>query len=693
LAATLKDNRAVTPPRPEHPTTDASPAPRLASTHTAQLLGMLVDSLPNPVFVKDEQHRWVSFNDAFSRFIGHPRQALLGRSDYDFFPKEEADVFWLKDQQVFDSGEPNENEETVTDRGGNRRWILTQKSLWTAPDGQRLLLGVITDITRRKLAEEGAIEAREQALEASQAKSQFLANMSHEIRTPLNGVIGMTTLVLETQLSAEQRDYIETARDSALSLLGIINNILDISKIEARKVDLEREPFSLPDALSEAVGPLAGRAARKGVHLLATVAPEVPRHVIGDSLRLRQVLTNLLANALKFTEKGHVLLSVRRDDDDDRRLRFSVSDTGIGITEQNQERIFELFSQGDQSTTRRFGGTGLGLAICRQLVALMDGAMRVDSTPGRGSVFSFDAHLPPSRDTDVMEIVSRTATRPLRVLLHDAHPVSHGSLLRMLTALEFEVHDSAGDPEQLERLLRGAEGPPDLAVVSFHLREAEGLQLCRESAVGLAHPVPIVLITKPGPLGGAGRWREAGIQAQLSQPVFSQDLAELLPPMASGRGKREATDTFEAIGSTGPTAPAPPPLSVLLVEDNVVNQRVVMHFLKRMAFNAVVAENGREALELYLQGSFDVVLMDVQMPEMDGFEATRAIRSADGAIGRHTPIIALTAHAMRGDEERCLEAGMDGYLAKPLDLPNLARILERIARENFAKQSKVPTPG
>ncbi len=647
---------------------------RAARSTTERMLEIL-DSLPNPVFVKDEEHRWISLNDAFCRFIGRPREELLGRSDYDFFPKAEADLFWRNDQEVFRGGEPNESEESLTDSNGNLRWILTHKSIWPAPDGRRLLVGVITEITQRKEAEQAAIAAREAALQASKAKSQFLANMSHEIRTPLNGVIGMTSLVLETTLSAEQRDYIETAHDSALSLLEVTNNILDISKIEARKVELEREPFSLARALSEALAPLA---ARKGVYLLATVAPDVPRDVIGDSLRLRQVLTNLLANALKFTERGHVSLDVRRESGDGKRLRFRVCDTGIGISEQNRERIFDLFSQGDQSTTRRFGGTGLGLAICRQLVALMGGTISVESTLGEGSVFSFDALLPPSRDTDVLEIVARGPQRPLRVALHDAQATSRAATRRLLDALELEVVDTGGDEQQLRQLLVDGARSVDAALVSFHLDEQRGLESCRRMLTGPTGGRPVVLITKPGPLGSAGRWREAGIKAHLTQPVFTQDLAEILPAFAADQSAGEVSDDFE---EAGPVPPTNPSLSVLLVEDNVVNRRVVLHFLERMGYQGTVAENGREAVSLYLQGSYDVVLMDVQMPEMDGFEATRAIREADRAQGRHTPIVALTAHAMRGDEERCLEAGMDGHLPKPLDLTNLARILERIARE------------
>ena len=652
-------------------TTRPTPPGLLATSDakTLELLHTLLDALPNPVFIKDEEHRWVLFNDGFCRFIGYPREALIGKSDYDFFPKAEADIFWRKDQEVFASGQPNENEEQLTDAHGHKMWILTRKTLYQTDGGQRLLLAVITDITKRKQMEQELIRAREAALAASRAKSQFLANMSHEIRTPLNGVVGMTSLVLGTKLSEEQRDYIDTARDSALSLLGIINNILDISKIEAQKVELEVLPFSLKAALGDALSPLAGRATRKRLELLAYVEADVPPHVLGDALRLRQVVTNLVANAIKFTEKGRVIVRLRRAG---ALLHFSVSDTGIGISKQNQSQVFEIFSQGDQSTTRRFGGTGLGLSISRQLVALMGGEMWVDSAPGRGATFHFTARLPAAEGEvgDVPEGAALPAAS--RILLHEPVEELRSHMASMLQALGVTLVDTGGDLEALGRELANEEQSFDLALLSFHLHEEEGMALFRRITKGCRRPIPAALLTRPGPLGSASRWREAGFSVHVSQPLFINELRDLL--RAIPREALRAQETGQPLTSQRHG------LRVLLAEDNVVNQKVVVHFLDRLGCSTVVAEDGRQALAHFDAELFDVVLMDVQMPELDGFEATRAMRAREVPTARHTPIIALTAHAMRGDEERCLEAGMDDYLPKPLDLTHLAQLLEQIAR-------------
>jgi PAS domain S-box-containing protein len=632
-----------------------------------QLLRTLIDSLPDYIYVKDPEGRYLLINEAQARLLGlsSPAEAI-GKTIADFLPGPLGDMVLTDDRRVCETGEPVIGKEELL----GSSWMLTTKVPIRDEAGRVVaLVGLRRDIADLRKARE-AIEAN------NRAKSEFLANMSHEIRTPLNGVIGMTGLLLDTRLSPEQREYADTVRRSGEALLTVINDILDFSKIEAGKLQIENLPFDLRLVIEEVDEMLCTKAEERGLDLVLEYAPELPRHFVGDAGRIRQVLTNLVGNALKFTESGSVITTVacERQEEDRALMRVRVRDTGVGIPDAKLTTLFEKFSQADASTTRRYGGTGLGLAICKQLVTLMGGEIGVESCEGEGSTFWFTLPLALDAAPHALPVPEVDLTG-LRVLIVDDNQVNRKVLHEQVMSWGMRNGSYASGPDALEALRAAARAgdPYDFVLLDYQMPGMDGAEL----AVAIkADPslerTALVMLTSVGHLAEVKLLEGSGIDACLTKPVRQSYLLNTLATTRSRRLQSSAPEPAEtaAVQATTELKLAQPPRT-LVVEDNAVNQKVAVRMLERLGLRADVAANGREAVEMCRLVPYELIFMDCQMPEMDGFAAAREIRLMEAYDHETATIIAMTAEAMAGTREECLAAGMDDYIAKPVKFDHL----------------------
>jgi two-component system sensor histidine kinase/response regulator len=658
-----------------------------------KLLRTLIDHLPDAIYAKDTAGRKILANPADLKNLRCKSEAdAIGKNDFELFPKDVAEKFFADDMAVIAGKVVHNREEFFFDEQGTRHTLLTSK-LPLHDEQERIvgLIGIGRDITELKNAQmelqartaqlqavnEQLERATEAALSASQAKSAFLANMSHEIRTPMNGVIGMTELLLDTPLDPTQRDYAETIRRSAGDLLGVINDILDFSKVESGKFELEEADFSVRSVVEDVSRLISVQAHAKGLEILVRIDPTVPEYARGDPGRLRQILFNLSGNAVKFTISGEVAIDVNVAESapEGLLLHFTVRDTGIGIPAGRIESLFEPFTQADASTTRRFGGTGLGLSIVKRLAELMGGKTGAESREGEGSTFWFTARFRPST-AKLPHPMTLRALGGQRALVVDDNETNRRILAEKLKRWNLECVCVTSAEEALD-VMRETHRPFDVALIDFQMPGMDGAELGRRiNADEKLKRTRLVLLTSSGDSSDRERFEKLGFAGYLMKPVTRKDLVETLSAVLACDSSVWHTQTQPIITPNLIRARrGREPRRILVAEDDAVNRKVALGLLKRMGYEAEAVEDGRQAVEAWSKERYHLILMDCQMPHVDGFEAARVIRQQEGS-DRHIPIIALTANAMLGAEAECLAAGMDAYIAKPFNREQLESCLD-----------------
>jgi two-component system sensor histidine kinase/response regulator len=651
----------------------------------------LVENANDIIYRTDAYGKFTYVNPTVRKILGYTEEELIGLHFTDLIAPDHRAAAAKFYEVQFQTKKPNTYFEfPVVAKNGEIVWM--GQNVQTVLTGQWILgfQSVSRDISERKRMESELAKARDEALESARLKSEFLANMSHEIRTPMNGVIGMADILLGTRLTTEQKESAITIRRSAEALLTLVDDILDLAKIEAGKLTIKNANFDLDELIDSITDVFAERAAAKGLKFRAVVYPDVHRHLNGDALRLRQVLLNLVGNAVKFTESGEVSVSVMRESDtaDATELWFLINDTGIGITQSDQDRLFTPFTQADGSTTRRFGGTGLGLVISKQLIDLMGGRIGVASVPSEGSTFWFTGRF--KKDHDGEATSKHSTLAGVRALLLDSNELNRLVLRRHLTASSVSVEEVSSADAALGALRRAhADGRPfDVIVLEMQLMSTDGISVARTiHADPLIRETPVVLVTAIGRRkSDIEFFKSEGIDTFVMKPVRRAQLTSALNSVVAGAPARPA-----AAGVRHHTEEEQPTKKqILIVEDNVVNQKVAIGQLRNLGYDADVVGSGTEALEVIRSQSYDLIFLDCQMPDIDGYDVARTIRSMETA-GRHVPIVAMTAHTMDGEREKCLAAGMDDYLTKPVSMQRLGGVLVRWlgAREDVVDMEKM----
>nr|HID58921.1 response regulator [Desulfobacterales bacterium] len=640
--------------------------------HVDNILNILKNMM-DTLLVVDLEGTIRTVNLATCNLLRYEEEELIGKPIATIFAEEKAAKEFLEKREL-------KNYETnYKTKDGKKIPMLFNSSVARDKEGNITdIICMAVDITDRKLAEKEIIRAKEEAESANRAKSVFLASMSHEIRTPMNAIVGMSELLADTPLNDEQKEYVEMIRVSADNLLGIVNDILDLSKIEAGQLELEETEFDLGELVETTSIALATRAHKKGLELLCDLKPDVQANIMGDPTRLRQILVNLIGNATKFTEKGEIIVNVETVEkkDDKVVLHFSVSDTGIGIPKEKQEKIFESFTQADTSTTRKYGGTGLGLTISKQLVEKMGGKIWVESETGKGSTFHFTIESPVVEKPEEKEEIIPPKIKNLRVLIVDDNSTNRLILRQMVSAWGLTPSQAEDGFSALKALEEG--NTYQLILLDKVMPDMDGFEVAKKiREIPEYSNVPIILLSSVDEMGDRERAKELGISSILLKPVRRSKLYDTIVDVLGGPTEKREKPERSKIESRLKGKP----LKILLAEDNLVNQKLAVRLLEKQGWQVTVANNGKEAVELVERNEFDLVLMDVQMPEMDGLEATKAIREKEKEKDKRVPIIALTAHAFEEDRKKCLSVGMDGYTTKPIKIQELFGIIEKI----FAK--------
>lgn len=635
-----------------------------AESQTSKLfLEKIINTTPVPIFIKDSKHRFIMLNDDCCAFFGIKREQLIGKTDHDFFPKQQAETCVYQDKLVFETGKEFINEESLFDVNGIEHRVIIRKACFEFLNSEKTLIATIEDVTKQREYEEWLKNAKENAEQTTKMKSEFLANMSHEIRTPMNGLLGFLHLLESSNLDDEQREILNEIQKSSDMLLNVINDVLDYSRIEADKMTIENIEMDIRDCVEDIILLASPSAQKKSIHINSLIHPNVPKLVLGDSNRLKQVLNNLVNNSVKFTQTGEIFLEVELEhqEKDFAVVNFKVSDTGVGIPQDKLDLIFESFSQADASATRQYGGSGLGLSIVKKLIKLMKGDIRVESEVGKGTVFSFTLGFNMVSPTLNEEDEGLQGKNVLSV-------ISDKTLANVVKSYSTEFGASVITPESIDEALNLPSGDEISLLITDSKDTVEVIKSKYKD-------LPVIFMITAGNRNLFEKTENDSINYYFSAPIRRKKLIE---GIKSVLGLNQSENKTEDVKNQPVFNRNVSDFKILLAEDNEINQKLTIKILNKFGYFCEVVSNGAEAVEAYKNGGYDIILMDCQMPVLDGYQATKEIRDYESQKGfSRIPIVAITANALNGDSEECLTAGMDDYVSKPINIDNLIEVLEK----------------